>query len=77
MTLLEEISFVNIISINFDPKSKNIVNASIREEYKKESIFEIFKRNKNNFKVYTIAFDFPSSQDSKIFIKWFKLLRGL
>ena len=77
LTLLEQISVVDIISIKADQNSNNIINVSIRDETKKESIFGIFKKKENIFIRHTIVFDFSSDKDSKNFIQSFKSLVNL
>ena len=74
LTLLEKVSVVDIISINANNKSNNIVNVSIRDEDKKDGLFGLFKKKENNFVNHTIVFDFSSSKDSKNFIASFKSL---
>ena len=76
LTLLEKISVVDIISINADQKSNNIVTVSIRNEDKKDTIFGFFKKD-NNYIIHNIVFDFSSSKDSKNFILSFKSLINL
>ena len=76
LTLLEKISVVDIISINADQKSNNIVTVSIRNEDKKDTIFGFFKKY-NNYIIHNIVFDFSSSKDSKNFILSFKSLINL
>ena len=72
LTLLENVSVVDIISIN-PHKSANIVNVTIRDYEKKDSIFGIFKK-KDNYITHTIVFDFSSDKDSKNFVQSFKEL---
>ena len=74
LTLLEKVSVVDIISINANNKSNNIVNVSIRDEDKKDGLFGLFKKKENNFVNHTIVFDFSSSKDSINFIASFKSL---
>ena len=77
LTLLEQVSVVDIISIKANKNSNNIVNVSIRDETKKVPIFGLFKKKENNFITHTIVFDFSSSKDSKNFIQSFKSLISL
>ena len=72
LTLLENVSVVDIISIS-PHKSANIVNVTIRDYEKKDSIFGIFKK-KENYITHTIVFDFSSDKDSKNFVQSFKEL---
>ena len=79
LTLLEKISVVDIVSINANQKSNNIVNVSIREGDKKDLsdfIFGLFKK-KDNIPTHKIVFDFSSSKDSRNFITSFKSLISL
>ena len=64
LTLLENISINNIISICVSPKNKNVVNIKIKDKNKK---------NEN----YNIIIDFSSDKISKNFIKTFKSLISL
>ena len=73
LTLLEKVSVVDIISIN-PQKSNNIVNITIRDEDKKDSIFSLFKKKEDNFVTHSIVFDFSSNKDSKNFVQSFKSL---
>ena len=77
LTLLEKVSIVDIISIKADQNSNNIVNVSIRDENKKDSIFGLFKKKENNFITHNIIFDFSSNKDSKNFVMSFKSLISL
>jgi hypothetical protein len=74
LTLLEKVSVVDVISINANHKSNNIVNVTIRNEDKKDGLFGLFKKKDNNVVNHTIVFDFSSSKDSKNFISSFKSL---
>ena len=64
LTLLENISINNIISISVSPKNKTVVNIKIKDKNKKNEMYEII-------------IDFSSDKISKNFIKTFKSLISL
>ena len=71
LTLLEEIKITHILGMKPEPKNKNIINITIKEDIKDKK--EIKKKGINYIQ-YLIKIDFPSTNDSKNFITSFKKL---
>ena len=67
LTLLENISINNILSICVSPQNKNVVNIKIKDKNKKRDTYD----------THDIIIDFSSDNISKNFIKTFKSLINL
>jgi len=71
LTLLEEIKITHILGMKPEPKNKNIIIITIKEDIKDK---KVIKKKGINYIQYLIKIDFPSTNDSKNFITSFKKL---
>ena len=70
LILFDKISALDIITLNSNNKSKNIVNIQVREKPKEKDKRKSLKRD--SISVFDIILDFASTNDSKEFINSFK-----
>ena len=70
LILFDKISALDIITLNSNNKSKNIVNIQVREKQKEKDKRKSLKRD--SISVFDIILDFASTNDSKEFINSFK-----
>jgi len=72
LTLLEKVSILDILSLNYKHNMKNVIECQIRGEAKKGKFFGLFKKGESNYETNIIMFDFSSNNDAKIFMQSFK-----
>ena len=69
LTLFEEIKITYILGMKGESKNKNVMNIMVREDIKDK---KLIKKKGISFNQFTIKIDFPSTNDSKNFVKSFK-----
>jgi hypothetical protein len=73
LTLFDKFSVLDILSLDSDNKSKNIMNMTVRERDKeKEKDKKKLKRPSLHFNTVSIALDFSCTNDAKLFMNCFK-----
>jgi hypothetical protein len=73
LTLFDKFSVLDILSLDSDNKSKNIMNMTVRERDKeKEKDKKKLKRPSLHFNTVSITLDFSCTNDAKLFMNCFK-----
>ena len=72
LILFDKIPALDIVSLNSNNKSKNIVNIQVKDKGKDKEKDKRKSLKRNSLNVFDIILDFASTNDSKEFINSFK-----